>query len=147
MTSYFFLCVSEVKLSLASFLSDRIVDEILEALSSSQLTLVGHKWFSFFLSLQLHFLLSLLFPCFCPNVVFPFLLFSPFSQADHLVRRGRPLVQQDSVDLDVPEEKIPKRASTEMLEAERLEDLEACVVGEDVPVVTVSIFTVQVLHL
>lgn len=34
------LCASEVKLSLASFLSDRIVDEILEALSTSQLTLV-----------------------------------------------------------------------------------------------------------
>lgn len=33
-------CLSEVKLSLASFLSDRIVDEILEALSTSQLTLV-----------------------------------------------------------------------------------------------------------
>ncbi|XP_040899698.1 F-actin-uncapping protein LRRC16A-like [Toxotes jaculatrix] len=77
--------ISEVKLSLASFLSDRIVDEILEALSTSQLTL-----------------------------------------ADHLVRRGRPLVQQESVDLDVPEEKIPKRASTEILEAERLEDLESC---------------------
>ncbi|KAM7382642.1 hypothetical protein PAMP_002365 [Pampus punctatissimus] len=77
--------ISEVKLSLASFLSDRIVDEILEALSTSQHTL-----------------------------------------ADHLVRRGRPLVQQESVDLDVPEEKIPKRASTEILEAERLEDLETC---------------------
>ncbi|KAM9723509.1 F-actin-uncapping protein LRRC16A-like isoform 4-T4 [Menidia menidia] len=77
--------ISEVKLSLASFLSDRIVDEILEALSTSQHTL-----------------------------------------ADHLVRRGRPLVQQDSLDLDVPEEKIPKRASTEILEAERLEDLETC---------------------
>lgn len=34
------VCASEVKLSLASFLSDRIVDEILEALSTSQLTLV-----------------------------------------------------------------------------------------------------------
>ncbi|XP_041843062.1 F-actin-uncapping protein LRRC16A-like isoform X2 [Melanotaenia boesemani] len=77
--------ISEVKLSLASFLSDRIVDEILEALSTSQHTL-----------------------------------------ADHLVRRGRPLVQQESLDLDVPEEKIPKRASTEILEAERLEDLETC---------------------
>uniref|UniRef100_A0AAQ6A8L2 CARMIL C-terminal domain-containing protein n=1 Tax=Amphiprion ocellaris TaxID=80972 RepID=A0AAQ6A8L2_AMPOC len=77
--------MSEVKLSLASFLSDRIVDEILEALSTSQHTL-----------------------------------------ADHLVRRGRPLVQQESVDLDVHEEKIPKRASTEILEAERLEDLETC---------------------
>ncbi|KAM8870699.1 F-actin-uncapping protein LRRC16A-like isoform 9-T9 [Spinachia spinachia] len=79
--------ISEVKLSLASFLSDRIVDEILEALSTSQLTL-----------------------------------------ADHLVQRGRPLVRQESVDLDVPEEKIPKRASTEMLEAERLEDLETCMI-------------------
>ncbi|XP_067366843.1 F-actin-uncapping protein LRRC16A-like isoform X4 [Channa argus] len=77
--------ISEVKLSLASFLSDRIVDEILEALSTSQHTL-----------------------------------------ADHLVRRGRPLVQQESLDLDVPEEKIPKRASAEILEAERLEDLETC---------------------
>lgn len=77
--------ISEVKLSLASFLSDRIVDEILEALSMSQQTL-----------------------------------------ADHLVRRGRPLVQQESVDLDVPEEKIPKRASTEILEGERLDDLETC---------------------
>ncbi|XP_072317443.1 F-actin-uncapping protein LRRC16A-like isoform X2 [Eucyclogobius newberryi] len=77
--------ISEVKLSLASFLSDRIVDEILEALSTSQHTL-----------------------------------------ADHLVRRGRPLMQQESVDLDVPEEKIPKRASTEILEGERLDDLETC---------------------
>uniref|UniRef100_A0A3P8UVS6 Capping protein regulator and myosin 1 linker 1 n=1 Tax=Cynoglossus semilaevis TaxID=244447 RepID=A0A3P8UVS6_CYNSE len=77
--------ISEVKLSLASFLSDRIVDEILEALSTSQQTL-----------------------------------------ADHLVRRGRPLVHQESVELDVPEEKIPKRASAEILEAERLEDLETC---------------------
>uniref|UniRef100_A0A674P5V6 Capping protein regulator and myosin 1 linker 1 n=1 Tax=Takifugu rubripes TaxID=31033 RepID=A0A674P5V6_TAKRU len=77
--------ISEVKLSLASFLSDRIVDEILEALSTSQLTL-----------------------------------------ADHLVRRGRPLVQQESVDLDVPEEKVAKRASTEILEGERLDDLESC---------------------
>uniref|UniRef100_H3CW70 Capping protein regulator and myosin 1 linker 1 n=1 Tax=Tetraodon nigroviridis TaxID=99883 RepID=H3CW70_TETNG len=77
--------ISEVKLSLASFLSDRIVDEILEALSTSQLTL-----------------------------------------ADHLVRRGRPLVQQESIDLDVPEEKVAKRASTEILEGERLDDLESC---------------------
>nr|XP_057941349.1 F-actin-uncapping protein LRRC16A-like isoform X1 [Doryrhamphus excisus] len=77
--------ISEVKLSLASFLSDHIVDDILEALSTSQHTL-----------------------------------------ADHLVRRGRPLVQQESVDMDVPEERIPKRASTEILEGERLDDLESC---------------------
>lgn len=35
------VCDSEVKLSVASFLSDRIVDEILESLSRSQHTLVG----------------------------------------------------------------------------------------------------------
>lgn len=40
-------------------------------------------------------------------------------------------MQQESVDLDVPEEKIPKRASAEILEAERLEDLETCMVGYD----------------
>ncbi|XP_057689963.1 F-actin-uncapping protein LRRC16A-like isoform X1 [Corythoichthys intestinalis] len=77
--------ISEVKLSLASFLSDRIVDEILEALSTSQHTL-----------------------------------------ADHLVCRGRPLVQQESVDMDIHEERIPKRASTEILEGERLDELESC---------------------
>lgn len=38
-------------------------------------------------------------------------------------------MQQESVDMDIPEEKIPKRASTEILEAERLEDLETCLVG------------------
>uniref|UniRef100_A0A4W5Q6U2 Capping protein regulator and myosin 1 linker 1 n=1 Tax=Hucho hucho TaxID=62062 RepID=A0A4W5Q6U2_9TELE len=77
--------ISEVKLSLASFLSDRIVDEILEALSGSQHTL-----------------------------------------ADHLVRKERPLVQEESVDLDVTEERAPKRATTELNEAERLEELETC---------------------
>lgn len=39
----------------------------------------------------------------------------------------------ESVDLDAPEEKIPKRASTEILEAERLDDLETCMVGHNVP--------------
>ncbi|XP_066538421.1 F-actin-uncapping protein LRRC16A-like [Hoplias malabaricus] len=77
--------ISEVKLSLASFLSDRIVDEILEALSSSQNTL-----------------------------------------AEHLVSKGRPLVQQESLDLDVPEVRAPKRGTMELLEAERLDDLETC---------------------
>ncbi|XP_030637826.1 F-actin-uncapping protein LRRC16A-like [Chanos chanos] len=77
--------ISEVKLSLASFLSDRIVDEILESLSISQSTL-----------------------------------------AEHLSRKGRPLVQQESVDLDVPEERVPKRSTMELMEAERLEDLETC---------------------
>uniref|UniRef100_A0A8K9Y254 CARMIL C-terminal domain-containing protein n=1 Tax=Oncorhynchus mykiss TaxID=8022 RepID=A0A8K9Y254_ONCMY len=69
--------ISEVKLSLASFLSDRIVDEILEALSGSQHTLVSlnHAW-----------------------------------------RYSRPLVQRESVDLDVPEERAPKRATTELNE-------------------------------
>ncbi|XP_051577478.1 F-actin-uncapping protein LRRC16A-like isoform X2 [Myxocyprinus asiaticus] len=77
--------ISEVKLSLASFLSDQIVDEILEALSSSQQTL-----------------------------------------AEHLSGKGRPLPQQESLDMDVPEEKVPKRSTTELMEGERLDDLESC---------------------
>ncbi|XP_076826559.1 F-actin-uncapping protein LRRC16A-like [Brachyhypopomus gauderio] len=77
--------ISEVKLSLASFLSDRIVDEILEALSSSQNTL-----------------------------------------GEHLLRKGRPLVQQESLDLDVPEVKASKRGTVELMEGERLDDLETC---------------------
>lgn len=38
-------------------------------------------------------------------------------------------MRRESVGLDVPEERIPKRASTEILEAERLDDLETCMVG------------------
>ncbi|KAJ8394632.1 hypothetical protein AAFF_G00044350 [Aldrovandia affinis] len=77
--------ISEVKLSLASFLSDRVVDEILEALSSSQHTL-----------------------------------------AEHLARKGRPLQHQESLEAEVPEERAPKRAAQELAEAERLDDLETC---------------------
>ncbi|XP_048882264.1 F-actin-uncapping protein LRRC16A-like isoform X3 [Brienomyrus brachyistius] len=77
--------ISEVKLGLASFLSDRIVDEILEALSSSQRSL-----------------------------------------ADHLARKGQPLVHQESLELDVSEERTPKRAASGLAEVERLEDPEAC---------------------
>uniref|UniRef100_A0A8B9L860 Capping protein regulator and myosin 1 linker 1 n=1 Tax=Astyanax mexicanus TaxID=7994 RepID=A0A8B9L860_ASTMX len=76
--------ISEVKLSLASFLSDRIVDEILEALSTH------------------------------PKLSHTF------------TQRGRPLVQQESLDLDVPEARAPKRGNMELLEAERLDDLETC---------------------
>ncbi|XP_028842609.1 F-actin-uncapping protein LRRC16A-like isoform X2 [Denticeps clupeoides] len=79
--------ISEVKLNLASFLSDRIVDEILEALSSSQLTL-----------------------------------------AEHLIHKGHTLMQQGSLDLEVPEERVPKRATPELMEAERLDDLESCMI-------------------
>ncbi|XP_052002838.1 F-actin-uncapping protein LRRC16A-like isoform X3 [Xyrauchen texanus] len=77
--------ISEVKLSLASFISDRIVDEILEALSSSQQTL-----------------------------------------AMHLSGKGRHMPQQEFLDMDVPEEKVPKRSTTELMEGERLDDLETC---------------------
>lgn len=41
-------------------------------------------------------------------------------------------MQQESVDLDVPEEKVAKRASTEILEGERLDDLESCMVREHI---------------
>ncbi|XP_064194696.1 F-actin-uncapping protein LRRC16A-like isoform X2 [Anguilla rostrata] len=77
--------ISEVKLSLASFLSDRVVDEILEALSRSQHTL-----------------------------------------AEHLARKGRPLLHQESVEAEAPEERTPKRAAMELTEPERLDDLETC---------------------
>ncbi|XP_061110320.1 F-actin-uncapping protein LRRC16A-like isoform X2 [Conger conger] len=77
--------ISEVKLSLASFLSDRVVDEILDALSSSQHTL-----------------------------------------GEHLAGKGRPLHQQGSLEAEVPEERTPKRAALELTEAERLDDLETC---------------------
>ncbi|XP_041942504.1 F-actin-uncapping protein LRRC16A-like isoform X2 [Alosa sapidissima] len=77
--------ISEVKLSLASFLSDRVVDEILEALSGSQHTL-----------------------------------------AEHLSRKGQALTRQGSLDLDVPEERVSKRGTMELMEGERLDDLETC---------------------
>uniref|UniRef100_A0A8C9WE12 Capping protein regulator and myosin 1 linker 1 n=1 Tax=Scleropages formosus TaxID=113540 RepID=A0A8C9WE12_SCLFO len=77
--------ISELKLGVASFLSDRIVDEILEALSSSQRAL-----------------------------------------AEHLARKGQPLLQQESVEVETPEERAPKRATAELAEAERLDELEAC---------------------
>ena len=38
-------------------------------------------------------------------------------------------MQQESLDLDAPEGKNPKRVSAEILEAERLDDLETCMVG------------------
>ncbi|MBN3324721.1 CARL1 protein, partial [Atractosteus spatula] len=79
--------ISEVKLSLASFLSDRIVDEILEALSSSQHVL-----------------------------------------AQHLKGGGKPLVHQESLEIEVIEEKAPKRCLTaeDVTEGERIEDLDTC---------------------
>lgn len=41
-------------------------------------------------------------------------------------------MQQESIDLEVPEEKVAKRASTEILEGERLDDLESCMVGQGI---------------
>ncbi|XP_069709403.1 F-actin-uncapping protein LRRC16A isoform X4 [Phaenicophaeus curvirostris] len=80
--------ISEVKLTVASFLSDRIVDEILDALSHCH-----HKL------------------------------------ADHLTRRGKPLPQQESVEIELAEEKPTKRSVItveELTEIERLEDLDTC---------------------
>uniref|UniRef100_A0A8C4VU12 Capping protein regulator and myosin 1 linker 1 n=1 Tax=Gopherus evgoodei TaxID=1825980 RepID=A0A8C4VU12_9SAUR len=80
--------ISEVKLTVASFLSDRIVDEILDALSHCH-----HKL------------------------------------ADHLTRRGKPLPQQESLEIELAEEK-PTKCSTltveDLTEIERLEDLDTC---------------------
>ncbi|XP_058869455.1 F-actin-uncapping protein LRRC16A isoform X2 [Acipenser ruthenus] len=81
--------ISEVKLNVASFLSDRIVDEILESLSSSQ-----HKL------------------------------------AEHLTRRGTPLLHQESLEIEVMEEKLVKRSTLtaeDLAEIERLEELDTCV--------------------
>uniref|UniRef100_A0A8C3BEL6 Capping protein regulator and myosin 1 linker 1 n=1 Tax=Cairina moschata TaxID=8855 RepID=A0A8C3BEL6_CAIMO len=80
--------ISEVKLTVASFLSDRVVDEILDALSHCH-----HKL------------------------------------ADHLTRRGKPLPQQESLEIELAEEKPTKRSIImveELTEVERLEDLDTC---------------------
>ncbi|XP_057878084.1 F-actin-uncapping protein LRRC16A isoform X1 [Melospiza georgiana] len=80
--------ISEVKLTVASFLSDRVVDEILDALSHCH-----HKL------------------------------------ADHLTRRGKPLPQQESLEIELAEEKPTKRSMItveELTEIERLEDLDTC---------------------
>uniref|UniRef100_A0A8C2UMX3 Capping protein regulator and myosin 1 linker 1 n=1 Tax=Chinchilla lanigera TaxID=34839 RepID=A0A8C2UMX3_CHILA len=80
--------ISEVKLTVASFLSDRIVDEILDALSHCH-----HKL------------------------------------AEHFSRRGKTLPQQDSLDIELAEEKPAKRSlitMEELTEVERLEDLDTC---------------------
>ncbi|XP_074755437.1 F-actin-uncapping protein LRRC16A isoform X3 [Athene noctua] len=80
--------ISEVKLTVASFLSDRVVDEILDALSHCH-----HKL------------------------------------ADHLTRRGKPLPQQESLEIELAEEKPSKRSIItveELTEIERLEDLDTC---------------------
>nr|XP_020637245.1 F-actin-uncapping protein LRRC16A isoform X1 [Pogona vitticeps] len=80
--------ISEVKLTVASLLSDRIVDEILDALSRCH-----HKL------------------------------------ADHLSRRGKPLPHQESLDIELEEEKPTKRSIItveELTEIERLEDLDTC---------------------
>ncbi|XP_068787754.1 F-actin-uncapping protein LRRC16A isoform X10 [Struthio camelus] len=80
--------ISEVKLTVASFLSDRVVDEILDALSHCH-----HKL------------------------------------ADHLTRRGKPLPQQESLEIELAEEKPTKRSIItveDLTEIERLEDLDTC---------------------
>ncbi|XP_025030939.1 F-actin-uncapping protein LRRC16A isoform X2 [Python bivittatus] len=80
--------ISEVKLTVASFLSDRIVDEILDALSHCH-----HKL------------------------------------ADHLTRRGKPLPHQESLDIELAEDKSTKRSIItveELTEIERFEDLDTC---------------------
>ncbi|CAM4510074.1 F-actin-uncapping protein LRRC16A isoform X2 [Caretta caretta] len=80
--------ISEVKLTVASFLSDRIVDEILDALSHCH-----HKL------------------------------------ADHLTRRGKPLPHQESLEIELAEEKPTKRSTItveDLTEIERLEDLDTC---------------------
>lgn len=52
-------------------------------------------------------------------------------QADHLTRRGKPLPQQESLEIELAEEKPTKRSIItveELTEIERLEDLDTCMV-------------------
>lgn len=52
-------------------------------------------------------------------------------QADHLTRRGKPLPQQESLEIELAEEKPTKRSILmveELTEVERLEDLDTCMV-------------------
>ncbi|XP_049620900.1 F-actin-uncapping protein LRRC16A isoform X2 [Suncus etruscus] len=80
--------ISEVKLTVASFLADRIVDEILDALSNCH-----HKL------------------------------------ADHFNRRGKVLPHQESLEIELAEEKPVKRSVItveELTELERFEDLDTC---------------------
>ena len=57
------------------------------------------------------------------------LLLSPLWQAEHLCRKGQALTRQGSLDLDVPEERGSKRGTLELMEGERLDDLETCMVS------------------
>uniref|UniRef100_H3A9I0 Capping protein regulator and myosin 1 linker 1 n=1 Tax=Latimeria chalumnae TaxID=7897 RepID=H3A9I0_LATCH len=80
--------VSEVKLTVASLLSDRVVDEILEALSASHHKLAGH-----------------------------------------LTRRGKALSRQESLEIEVMDDKPTKRptiTAEDLSELERLEELDTC---------------------
>lgn len=68
------------------------------------------------------------------GLVFFFLVFFKFCvlcayQAEHLVTKGRPLAQQEFLDSDVQEVRTSKRSTIELLEAERLDDLETCMVS------------------
>lgn len=103
---------SEVKLSVASLLSDRILDEILESLSRSQHTLVSiHP--SVRASLQPYIQLSV-FVRYCPPPV--------WFQADHVSRKSQPLVHQDvQTETEVLDEVV--------LKDQGLEDLDPCMVG------------------
>lgn len=96
---------SEVKLSVASLLSDRILDEILESLSRSQHTLVSVRP-SERLSRRTP---SLLFVHYCPAPV--------WVQADHVTRKSQPLVHQEvQTETEVLDEVVLKDQGSEDLE-------------------------------
>lgn len=110
-------CPSEVKLSVASCISDRIVDEILESLSRSQHTLVS----------------LCPVPRFFGPVVFSPHLTSVF-QAEHLVRKDQPLVHHGvTMETEVLDEVVLQRENQDMKRKpglkHGLEDMESCMVG------------------
>lgn len=120
---------SEVKLSMASFLSDRIVDEILESLSRSQHTLVSilSAGLSVCLSVCLFSVRSTLPP---PS----FRL-----QADHLIGKTQPLLRQEpQMETEVLDEVVlqPENHNQEQNQSHDrdqkhgLEDMDTCMVGK-----------------
>ncbi|KAK2112871.1 hypothetical protein P7K49_007137 [Saguinus oedipus] len=125
----------EVKLTVASFLSDRIVDEILDALShchhkleQEQLQHEADKMRVFKNSLEENKLLYLALA----NVVLHCAISWKTSsgiQADHFSRRGKTVPRQESLEIELAEEKPVKRSIItveELTEIERLEDLDTC---------------------
>uniref|UniRef100_A0AAQ4Q4T9 F-actin-uncapping protein LRRC16A n=1 Tax=Gasterosteus aculeatus aculeatus TaxID=481459 RepID=A0AAQ4Q4T9_GASAC len=104
--------ISEVKLSMASFLSDRVVDEILESLSRSQHTLVGVLSAPPAACLRLSFNL-------CPPSV--------CLQGDHVIRKSHPVLRPEPpMETEVLDEMLLQPAEKH---GQDLQDVDSCVMN------------------